>query len=109
MANVWRWTRSACLAGAIGLGLLQSAGAEPEPVSPPATAHSVQPQHGGGGFALVLLHYRLALEQLTDDVREYGAELIAGAHLLPAELAGAWRRVTEDTNPASLIGGCWSS
>jgi moderate conductance mechanosensitive channel len=105
MIIVWRWARWVCLGGVIGLGLLQPAWAEPEPAPPPAAAHAVQPQHGGGGFALILLHYRMALEQLTEAVRSQSAELMAGAHLLPAELAGAWRRVTAGSNPALLIGG----
>jgi hypothetical protein len=63
------------------------------------------PGHGGGGFALLLLAFRQWLEHLTDALAAQGAALLAGTHLLPEALAGAWQRVTEGTSPPALVGG----
>jgi hypothetical protein len=78
-------------------------GQTPTPSS--AAAPAAAPQHGGGGFALLLLDYRVALERLTEDLREGTAELAHGADMAPAEIMGAFHRVTEGANPATLIGG----
>jgi hypothetical protein len=51
------------------------------------------------------LHYRLALEQLSEGVRERSAGLIAGANLLPGQSARAWERVSAGANPTQLVGG----
>jgi hypothetical protein len=67
------------------------------PVAPPA------PARHGGGFALVLLGYRQALEQLTLDLRGRAAELADGAEMAPAELAAAVDRVTAGADPLALI------
>jgi hypothetical protein len=106
MDNVWRWSRAVCLAALIGLvTCLPPAWAAPDAGTAPDAAVSAQPQHGGGGFALVLLHYRLALERLTEELRARSAELIDGAHLFPGEFTGAWKRVTEGASPLALIAG----
>jgi hypothetical protein len=91
IASGWhrRGARALALA-AVGVGLaLAAAGPAPAgateagpPVAPPAPV-----RHGGGGFALVLLGYRQALEQLTLDLRGRAAELAGGAEIAPAELA----------------------
>ena len=77
--------------------------AAPQPAAPAVAAPP--PQHGGGGFALVLLHYRLALEDFAEALRDRSAELMAGAHMFPGEMAGAWHRVTEGAGPSALIAG----
>jgi hypothetical protein len=92
------WLRSACLAAAIGLAVLQSASiaaadADQAPLAAPA-APAPPPQQGGGGFALLLLDYRVELERLIEDLRERSAELMAGAQMGPAEMIAAWQRVT---------------
>jgi moderate conductance mechanosensitive channel len=69
----------------------------------PTTAAA--PQHGGGGFALLLLDYRMALERLTEDLRERTAELAAGVDMVPAEIRGALQRVTAGVDPAFLVAG----
>ena len=63
------------------------------------------PQHGGGGFALLLLDYRMALERLTEDLRERAAELTAGADMVPTEIRDALYRVTAGADPAFLVAG----
>jgi moderate conductance mechanosensitive channel len=106
MRSAWRWTKSLCLVALIGLlPCLPPAWADPDVTSPSPAPSPAQPQHGGGGFALLLLHSRLALEQLTEGVRERSTDLIAGAHLLPGELARAWERVTAGADPAPLAAG----
>ncbi len=103
------WLRSAGLAAAIGLAVLQSASiaaadTNQAPLVAP-TAPAAPPQHGGGGFALLLLDYRVGLERLIEDLRERSAELMDGAHMAPAEMLGAWQRVTAGTNPVLLTAG----
>ena len=106
MHSALGWLRSVCLAAVIGLfACLQPAWAEPDAAASQDAAPSVQPQHGGGGFALLLLDYRLALEGLTEQFRARGAELMDGAQLFPDEMAGAWERVTEGISPTALIAG----
>jgi hypothetical protein len=46
-------------------------------------AEAAAPQHGGGGFALLLLDYRQALEGLIVALRQGAAELAAGAAMAP--------------------------
>ena len=75
------------------------------PTRSPAAAPAAAPQHGGGGFALLLLDYRVALERLTEDLREGTAELAHGADMAPAEIMGALHRVTEGADPVTLVGG----
>jgi small-conductance mechanosensitive channel len=109
--------RTVSLAATIGLlCCLQPASAQPDAIAPGAApgatpaanaaaeAHA-PPQHGGGGFALLLLDYRLALERLTEDLRERAAELAAGADMVPAEMMGALHRVTGGTDPVLLVAG----
>jgi small-conductance mechanosensitive channel len=64
-----------------------------------------RPAHGGGGFALVLVRSRIALEHLSGQLRAGGAELLEGTHRLPGELMAAWQRVSEGANPVALIAG----
>jgi hypothetical protein len=71
----------------------------------PAVVATSEPAHGGGGFALLLLKYRLALENLTEQLRERSAELTGGAQLFPGEMMGAWNSVTEGVSPIGLIAG----
>ncbi|HYZ26125.1 MAG TPA: mechanosensitive ion channel family protein [Geminicoccaceae bacterium] len=71
----------------------------------PAVVEAPAAEHGGGGFALVLLRYRLALENLGTALRERSAELMEGSHLFPGEMMGAWLRVTEGASPLALIVG----
>ncbi len=99
--------RSACLAAAIGLAVVQTASivaadADQAPLVAPETP-APPPQHGGGGFALLLLDYRVELERLIEDLRARSAELTDGAHMAPAEMIAAWQRVTAGTNPVLLI------
>jgi small-conductance mechanosensitive channel len=75
------------------------------PTPSPAAAPAAAPQHGGGGFALLLLDYRVALERLTEELRERTAELADGADMAPAEIMGAFHRVTEGADPVILVGG----
>ena len=82
---------------------LPALGQTPTPSS--AAAPAAAPQHGGGGFALLLLDYRVALERLTEDLREGTAELAHGADMAPAEIMGAFHRVTEGADPVTLVGG----
>ena len=110
------WVRSVCLLVMIGL----CAGVPPaaaEPAAPDArnpapavataepAAEAAAPQHGGGGFALLLLDYRMALERLTQDLRARTAELAEGAAMAPAEMTGALHRVTAGTDPVRLVAG----
>jgi hypothetical protein len=61
------WLRSLGLAAVISLfASLQPAWAEPDAAATANAAPAAQPQHGGGGFALLLLDYRLALERLSE-------------------------------------------
>ena len=76
---------------------LPALGQTPAPSS--AAVPAAAPQHGGGGFALLLLDYRVALERLTEDLREGTAELAHGADMAPAEIMGAFHRVTEGPIP----------
>ena len=62
-------------------------------------------QHGGGGFALLLLAYRQDLERLIEALRAGAAELAAGAAMAPAEMMGALHRVTAGTDPLVLVVG----
>ncbi|HJU76796.1 MAG TPA: hypothetical protein VJ597_02570, partial [Sphingomicrobium sp.] len=82
---------------------LPALGQTPAPSS--AAAPAAVPQHGGGGFALLLLDYRVALERLTEDLREGTAELAHGVDMTPAEIMGAFHRVTEGADPVTLVGG----
>jgi hypothetical protein len=75
------------------------------PARSPAEVPAAAGQHGGGGFALLLLDYRVALERLTEDLREGTAELAHGADMAPAEIMGALHRVTEGADPVTLVGG----
>ncbi len=82
---------------ALAFALSSARAAEPAIAAPP--------QHGGGGFALLLLDYRMALERLTEDLRERTAELAAGAEMAPAEIRAALQRVTAGADPVFLVGG----
>jgi hypothetical protein len=82
-----------------------SAAAEPEAVSAPEAPSSAAPPHHGGGFALVPLRCRLALEDPTVALRERSAELRTGTHLFPGEMTGAWHPVTAGASPTALIAG----
>jgi hypothetical protein len=76
MRSTSGWLRPVCLAALIGLlACLQPAWAEPDAAAAANPAPSAPAQHGGGGFALLLLAYRLGLERLTEDLRERDAWL----------------------------------
>jgi hypothetical protein len=85
-----RYGARALALAVVGVALALAA-AGPTPVGATETGPAVAPpapaRHGGGGFALVLLGYRQALEQLTLDLRGRAAELADGAEMAPAELA----------------------
>jgi hypothetical protein len=53
------------------------------PARSPAAVLAAAPQHGGSGFTLLLLDYRVALGYLTEDLREGTAELADGADMVP--------------------------
>jgi small-conductance mechanosensitive channel len=87
---------------------LPAAGQTPVPATAPegsAATAAPQERHGGGGFALVLLGYRQALEHLTLDLRARASELADGAGMAPAEMMAALERVTAGANPVLLVGG----
>jgi hypothetical protein len=89
--------RQAILGALLGFVL-----ALPVAAAEPAAA---APQHGGGGFALLLLDYRQDLERLTGALRQGTAELAEGAAMAPAEMMGALQRVTAGTDPILLVAG----
>ena len=99
--------RSVGLILAIGLWLAPGlpASGQAEPASSRHLAPAAQPQHGGGGFALLLLDYRVALERVIEDLRGRTAELAAGAEMAPAEIMAAVQRVTAGTEPVLLVAG----
>jgi small-conductance mechanosensitive channel len=101
--------RAVCLAATIGLVCcLQPAWAQPDAVAPdaaPDVRPAAAPQHGGGGFALLLLDYRMALERLTENLRERAAELAAGIDVVPAQLRGALNRIIDGADPVLLVTG----
>ena len=107
MRGAFRWLRSICLVAMVGLlACLQPAWAEPDLLPPQdAAPPATQSQHGGGGFAPLLLDYRLVLERLTEDLRERTAELAAGVDMVPAEMRGALQRVTAGADPVLLMAG----
>jgi small-conductance mechanosensitive channel len=97
-------TRRVAVALLLLIGMtLPALGQTPTSASPAAPVAA--PQHGGGGFALLLLDYRVALERLTEELREGTAELAHGADMAPAEIMGAFHRVTEGADPITLVGG----
>jgi hypothetical protein len=96
------WPRLAVALLLIGM-TLPALGQTPTPS--PAATPAAAPQHGGGGFALLLLDYRVALERLTEELGERTTELAQGADMAPAEIMGALHRVTEGADPVVLVGG----
>ena len=95
-----RSLRRAIIGALLGFALALPVAAAAEPA-----AEAAAPQHGGGGFALLLLDYRQGLERLTVALREGTAELALGAAMAPAEMTGALHRVTAGTDPILLIAG----
>jgi hypothetical protein len=72
------------------------------PARSPAAVLAAAPQHGGSGFTLLLLDYRIALGYLTEDLREGTAELADGADMVPPRSS-----VRSIASPKGLIPLLW--